>query len=793
MIDVQILSIKEKVSLLNKLYKDISGLGIGGDTELAHINPWEAALLRAVGGSGTLNGVTGLPQYMGGGGSSTPPAPAVTTTKQVPEYAPEQREYIRDIFGKTQKLYEQRTAEGFQPFPGQQLAGWDPRETEAFTGMANLARGPGAGPAYEIARQASLDAASPITADEIQQGMNPYQQAVTDIGKREAVRDYQRGPQARIRTDAVAEGGLRGARRFIEEGEGQRNLNQQLSDMQVMGSNQAYKQAVAEAAASRGRLANLATQMPTIGTGAYNQQMGQLGQLGGVGEAYRGREQAGIDLAQQQFQQEQMFPEETLATYLRFITNAPQPSGFQQTVTAPGVRGPSALTQTAGLLGGLGSLAGGLGGTRGFLNQGGRVEAQTGSGPTGRRAGLSGVVHRAHGGQIVRMQQGGSARNYSGAPGLVLPIEDVPFTPLQQDAQRIADAVAKFMPDTSSNIATRQNRAINESDIRSAYFTGTPKELEDARARTAETERMIEAARAAGMGLDKYIQNYENSGFAPSAPTKETTTTLEKLKAAPSVEQETVVTGQPTPERSQETLVDQFKKLMEVPEAEMSWAERLQLASTLMNAGNKGSTGSFLGDLSQFGADTAGGVGKALSSRDARALAAQKRKITTLKDFNQFVKDAKLTPLEIKKLRADINLTEAETNELTRKNNNPEVASPGEVDIAGAISYLDRMGVSVLETSKEKGQYGNAGTAYQLAQVQKSLNTSADNAFRIAKERGATSKDADGRLIIDVVEAIRGGPRRADQPTQEYERGADGRLVAKAEGGRITLRYPEDF
>ena len=391
------------------------------------------------------------------------------------------------------------------------------------------------------------------------------------------------------------------------------------------------------------------------------------------------------------------------------------------------------------------------------------------------------------------MQQGGSARNYSGAPGLVLPIEDVPFTPLQQDAQRIADAVAKFMPDTSSNIATRQNRARNESDLRSAYFTGTPKELEDARARTAETERMIEAARAAGMGLDEYIQNYENSGFAPSAPTKETPTTLEKLKAAPSVEQETVVTGQPTPERSQETLVDQFKKLMEVPEAEMSWAERLQLASTLMNAGNKGSTGSFLGDLSQFGADTAGGVGKALSSRDARALAAQKRKITTLKDFNQFVKDAQLTPLEITKLKADINLTREETNELRRKNNNPEVASPGEVDIAGAISYLDRMGVSVLETSKEKGQYGNAGTAYQLAQVLKSLNTSADKAFRIAKERGAVAPDADGRLIIDVDKALRDGPRRADQPTLGVERGTDGRLVAKAEGGRITLRYPEDF
>jgi hypothetical protein len=121
MIDVQILSIKEKVSLLNKLYKDISGLGIGGDTELAHINPWEADLLRSVGGAGTVNEVTGLRQYMGGGSFSST-APAVTTTKNIPEYAPEQREYITDIFGKSQELYEQRTAEGFQPFPGQQLA-----------------------------------------------------------------------------------------------------------------------------------------------------------------------------------------------------------------------------------------------------------------------------------------------------------------------------------------------------------------------------------------------------------------------------------------------------------------------------------------------------------------------------------------------------------------------------------------------------------------------------------------------------------------------------------------------
>ena len=176
------------------------------------------------------------------------------------------------------------------------------QEQEAFSGIESLARGPGAAPAFEIARTASLGAAAPITAAEIQQGMNPYQQAVTDIAKREAARQYQRGPQAQLRTGAVESGGLRGARRFIEEAEGQRNLQQQMSDLQTVGSQQAYNQSLAEAAKARGRLANLAAQMPSIGTGAYQQQLAQYGQLGGVGETQRAREQAAIDLAQSQFQ-----------------------------------------------------------------------------------------------------------------------------------------------------------------------------------------------------------------------------------------------------------------------------------------------------------------------------------------------------------------------------------------------------------------------------------------------------------------------------------------------------------
>ena len=43
--------------------QELAKMGRGGDTMLAHINPQEAALLKMMGGSGTTNPYTGLPEY----------------------------------------------------------------------------------------------------------------------------------------------------------------------------------------------------------------------------------------------------------------------------------------------------------------------------------------------------------------------------------------------------------------------------------------------------------------------------------------------------------------------------------------------------------------------------------------------------------------------------------------------------------------------------------------------------------------------------------------------------------
>jgi hypothetical protein len=49
---------------LKALAQDLQSKGRGGDTILAHINPEEARMLKAMGGSGTINPETGLPEFI---------------------------------------------------------------------------------------------------------------------------------------------------------------------------------------------------------------------------------------------------------------------------------------------------------------------------------------------------------------------------------------------------------------------------------------------------------------------------------------------------------------------------------------------------------------------------------------------------------------------------------------------------------------------------------------------------------------------------------------------------------
>jgi hypothetical protein len=103
----------------------------------------------------------------------------------------------------------------------------------------------------------------------LQQYMSPYQQLVTDIEKREAQRlsDIQ---GAQIGQQAAQAGGLGGYREAIMQAERERNLGQQLQDIQTRGGQAAFEQA--QQAFERDRAARLQQAQEERARGATGQQ-----------------------------------------------------------------------------------------------------------------------------------------------------------------------------------------------------------------------------------------------------------------------------------------------------------------------------------------------------------------------------------------------------------------------------------------------------------------------------------------------------------------------------------------
>ena len=92
-----------KIKLYNWLAKDLGKLGREGDTELAHVNPFEQKLLKAVGGSGTINPITSLREFKGGGGGGQ----SQTSNELDPNVVP----YVKDALSKQQALYNEGAPE----------------------------------------------------------------------------------------------------------------------------------------------------------------------------------------------------------------------------------------------------------------------------------------------------------------------------------------------------------------------------------------------------------------------------------------------------------------------------------------------------------------------------------------------------------------------------------------------------------------------------------------------------------------------------------------------------------
>jgi len=133
--------------------------------------------------------------------------------------------------------------------------------------------------------------------------MSPFQQNVTDIQKREAIRDAQKG-QIVQDLGAARQGTYGGSRQLLAGLERERNLGTQLGDIQARGSQAAYENAQAQF--ERDRAAGMTTDRENLQAALGQQQLGVSTGMQAALANLSNEQQARVNNQAQQFQAQGM-------------------------------------------------------------------------------------------------------------------------------------------------------------------------------------------------------------------------------------------------------------------------------------------------------------------------------------------------------------------------------------------------------------------------------------------------------------------------------------------------------
>lgn len=197
------------------------------------------------------------------GGSSAPTQQNVTTTtSNLPEYA---RPYFENAVGRAQ-------AESYRPYAAynqQRIAGFTPAQEQVQQNILGMTAPNQFGTGSALAYQAGVNAlnqqnfapgqfsAQQVNAPNLtqyqmggpdsfgtqqaQQYMSPYMEAALEPQKREAIRSAKQGQLAQD-LGAARQGTYGGSRQLLASMERERNLGQQLGDIQARGMQTAFEQ-----------------------------------------------------------------------------------------------------------------------------------------------------------------------------------------------------------------------------------------------------------------------------------------------------------------------------------------------------------------------------------------------------------------------------------------------------------------------------------------------------------------------------------------------------------------------
>lgn len=271
----------------------------------------------------------------GGGGPNT-----TYTQTLAPELVP----YAKDIAKQAQRI----AAEEYIPYEQERIAPTTTAQRSALEQTKQM----GPSQYFPAAGLAALQSTQAFGAPQAQAYMSPYQQAVTDIAKREATTEGRQMLE-QIGSDAARSGAFGGSRHGLLESQQYSDLGRRLSDIQTRGSQAAFQNAQAQFDRDRSAKARGAQLLGGLGTSSQAAELQRLGALERAGTLEQAEQQRLMDLQYQDFLRQRDFPKEQLGFYSSMVRGiAPMMPSMQYAYTPP----PSPFQQALGLgLTGLGA------------------------------------------------------------------------------------------------------------------------------------------------------------------------------------------------------------------------------------------------------------------------------------------------------------------------------------------------------------------------------------------------------------------------------------------------------
>lgn len=261
----------------------------------------------------------------------------------------------------------------YVPYDGSLLANINPDQQSAFD-TVNDAQGI-ANPYIASAEAYTREGAQPVSADDLSNYQNPYQQQVTDATLKN-FGELNAQQLAQVKGNAIGQGALGGNRMGVAQGETVRQ--QDLAEAPVLAgiNSQGFNTALSASQQDKARQGQAAFTMGGLGQEALGTELqGAQAQLG-TGAIEQNQAQQGLNIPYQQFLQQQAFPYQQLGFASGVTGQLGALEGGTSTTTSPG---PSPFSQIAGLgIAGLG-VAGKMGWTP-FAKDGGAIKGYAAGG-----------------------------------------------------------------------------------------------------------------------------------------------------------------------------------------------------------------------------------------------------------------------------------------------------------------------------------------------------------------------------------------------------------------------------